>query len=99
MNPNDPVFPCPKDSDFLSPGLTKREYACIRLGVPETEDAELDALIRKFERKRIAAKAMQSLIPFCALNEKNGFNLHGKACAKASVDMADALLKSLEETK
>lgn len=34
--------------------LTKREYACIHLGIPESGDAELDALIRKAERSKIA---------------------------------------------
>lgn len=34
--------------------LTKREYACIHLGIPESGDQELDALIRKAERNKTA---------------------------------------------
>jgi len=73
--------------DVGDTGLTKREQACIQLGIPETGDAELDAIIMKAERKRIAAKAMQGL---------DLKKYHGKACmAEDAVGMADALLKEL----
>lgn len=50
------AFPIPFD-----PGLTKRELACILSGVPETGIEEVDAVIRKARRERIAARAMQGL--------------------------------------
>jgi hypothetical protein len=35
-------------------GLTKREYACIHCGVPETSDVILDAIIEEGNRIRLA---------------------------------------------
>ena len=43
-------------------GFTKRERACIDLRIPESGDAELDALIEKARRQDFAAKAMQGLL-------------------------------------
>ena len=72
-------------------GLTKREYACIHLGIPESGDAELDALIRKAERKKIAAMAMDGLIPG---NEEDA----GDRILYA-IDIAEALISELEPKK
>ncbi len=68
-------------------GLTKREQACITLGIPETGDPELDALILKSERKRIAAMAMQGLQ---LKRYKSKANM-----AEDAVGIADALLEEL----
>lgn len=73
------------NSELKFTGLTKREYACIHLGIPESGDAELDALIRKAERKKIAAMAMQGLIP-------------GNV-EEYAIDIAEALLSALEPKK
>ncbi len=43
-------------------GLTKRESACIQLGIPESGDPELDALIRKSNRQKAAVAAMEGML-------------------------------------
>lgn len=82
-----------KDSMLL--GLTKREQACITLGVPETGDEELDALIRKSERKRIAAILMAAWVSHHGESGEYKYN-SGQAAINSVLD-ADALLKELEK--
>lgn len=86
---------CGTAMDFLSDegkyiGFTKREQACITLGVPETGDPELDALILKSERKRIATICMAAWITH-----------HGAyssiAAAKSATEDVDALLEELSK--
>ena len=76
-------------------GITKREYACIHLGIPESGDAELDALIRKAERKKIAVMVLQGLI---ARNDEGVGDLLMDAPFYA-IDIACALLSELEPDK
>lgn len=75
-------------------GLTKREQACITLGVPETGDEELDSLIRKAERKRVAAMAMQGLLS--NLPPKDHTSIDG-VLVRTAVLYADDLLEELEK--
>lgn len=109
MNPNDPAFPVhiPKPPNWedaelnkryaemmqQSIGLTKREYACISLGIAETGNVEIDGLIRKAERKRIAAKAMEGLLSNSVLPKE----LDISEITKGSVKIADALICALEK--
>ena len=63
-NANQPAFPMfPDTPEGYLPiyGLTKREHACILLRIPDTGDAELDALIAKAQRRDVAAMAMVGL--------------------------------------
>lgn len=88
---------CGTAIDFLSEeekyiGLTKREQACITLGIPETGDPELDELILKSERKRIAAMAMQGI-----LQGKQTDNRSFAEIARLSVGHAKSLLKELDQ--
>lgn len=79
---------------YKANGLTKREYACIKLGIPESGDEEIDDLIKKSERKRIAGLAMQAMVTrddICS-----GFSLD---MAKQCIYIADELLKQLENDK
>ena len=76
-------------------GLTKREYACIHLGIPKSGDAELDALIRKAEMKKIAVMVLQGLI---ARNDEGVGDLLMDAPFYA-IDIACALLSELELDK
>jgi len=39
------------------PGFTKREYAAIHLCVPDSGNDELDAMIRRAQRERLAGQA------------------------------------------
>ena len=76
-------------------GLTKREQACLTMGVADTGDAELDAIITKGNKNKLAGLAMQGMIasPIGKLKDV----LNGNSLANAAVDQADALLKALEQ--
>lgn len=62
LNKDKQAFPLTDGTTFAYDGLTKQEYACIKLGIPESGDEDIDALIRKSNRMRIAEKAMQGLL-------------------------------------
>ena len=70
-------------------GLTKREQACLTMGVADTGDAELDAIITKGNKNKFAGVAMQSLL---AHYDPDGAD----ECASYAVEYANALLKALE---
>lgn len=54
---NQPAFPCESELHGKPhKGLTARQYACIHLCVPESGDPELDELIRKAQRRNVAAQ-------------------------------------------
>ena len=49
--------------DFaVGSGFSKRERTCIDLRIPESGDAELDALIEKARRQEMAGRAMEAMI-------------------------------------
>ena len=86
---NEPAFPNGDSSaDYTTNGMTLREYACIKLKVPESADEELNELIRKSLRNDLAAKAMQA--------QANG-RFSAEAIAKSSYVMANELLKEGEK--
>lgn len=104
-NSDMPSMPSGQEQDFnnvgFNPayyGLTKREQACISLGTPETGDEELDAIIKKSERKRIASKAMMAYLNG-QLSWTNGvdggYTPPPEEAAKEAVNYADALLAEL----
>lgn len=64
-----------EDEITVCQGLTKREYACIKLGIPETGDEVLDDLIRKAERKKFAGLAMQGLLANSAENDTTIYHI------------------------
>jgi hypothetical protein len=72
-------------------GLTKREYACIKLGIPKTGDPELDEIIKKAERKRIAGLAMQGIL------SNNRVNINEEENMSACIKIADEFLKQIEK--
>lgn len=49
-----PAFP----SQWNGCGMTLRQYAAIKLKVPDSGDPELDDMIRKSNRNELAARAM-----------------------------------------
>lgn len=57
----DPANPVKNDGEFYL-GLSAREYAAIKLRVPDSGTEWLDAMIRKSLRDELAAKAMQGLL-------------------------------------
>ena len=65
-----PAFPVPglsnlPNGDFIHPewGMTLRQYAAIKLRVPNSGTDWLDEMIRASLRDEFAAKAMAALIP------------------------------------
>lgn len=92
------AYPSEDDYNYFH-GLTKREYACIKLGIPETGDEELDDLIRKSERKRLAESAMQGLLAnpkWLNIIAKEGKE-YQKTIVSGCLGMSDELLKQLEK--
>ena len=93
--PHDIVFGKGYPLNYDPTGLTKREQACLIMGVADTGDAELDAIITKGNRQSLAGLAMQGMIasPIGKLKDVS----NGNSLANAAVDQADALLKALEQ--
>lgn len=77
-------------------GLSKREMFCLHMCVAETGDAELDEIIRKGNRQKMAIAAMHSFMaaPMGKFNHDNA----GDAMRDAIV-ISGALLAELERTK
>lgn len=81
-------------ADDYFEGLTKREMFCLHMGVAETGDAELDAIICKGNRQKIAMQICNGFISgdFDIASHKYRFT----ELAIESVATADALLAELE---
>jgi hypothetical protein len=69
--------------------MTLREYAAIKLKVPDSGTDWLDEMIAKSLRDEVAAKAMQGLV-----ENANWRGMPEDALAKAAYNMADAMLKA-----
>jgi hypothetical protein len=69
--------------------MTLRQYAAIKLKVPDSGTDWLDDMIRKSLRDDFAAKAMQSVIA-------RGDDTNRPGMAEWSYAMADAMLKARE---
>jgi hypothetical protein len=85
--------------EYASPkvyrGFTKREQACLTMGVADTDCAELDAIITKGNKQRLAGLAMQGMI--ASPIGKLGSVLDFDSLAYAADNQANALLKALEK--
>ena len=79
------------DPAFLrwEPGVTLRQYAAIKLRVPESGTDWLDDMIRKSNRDYFAAAALSSRGMY-------GANIRENAVAKECYIIADAMLKARE---
>lgn len=71
-----PAFPAQATQHFegaikIEPhhGMTLRQYAAIKLGVPDSEIDWLDDMIRKSNRDKLAMAAMQGAIASCSKGE------------------------------
>jgi len=73
----------------VSIGLTKREQACLTMGVADTGDAELDAIITKGNKNKFAGLVMPSLLLVSA-------DARDSELALNAIEYTDALLKALE---
>lgn len=81
----------PTELDSVTPKFTKREQACLSLGIPKSGNPELDALILESERKRIAVEAMGGVLASNTDEEMidEGVVIH------CSLSYTDELLKQL----
>ena len=69
-------------------GLTKREQACLTMGVADTGDAELDAIITKGNKNKFAGLAMQGLLAHYGSSDDQAYEVLARY-------YADELLKEL----
>jgi G:T-mismatch repair DNA endonuclease (very short patch repair protein) len=92
INDGGPAFPSlVSDPTFLrwEPGVTLRQYAAIKLRVPDSGTDWLDDMIRKSNRDYFAAKAINEVGWYENINQS----------AIMAYEIADAMLKAREESK
>ena len=89
-NADMPAMPTQNGSGDIYGGLTKSEDFCLHMGVAETGDAELDAIIRKGNRQKMATQMME------ACRSRNSEYGSWEDMAKDAIEMTDALLAELE---
>lgn len=82
--------------DLLNEGMTIREYAAIKLCVPESGADWLDEMIRKSQRDKFAGMALQGLIPIIGIPEDGHDDLWDGSTAERAYALADAMLKARE---
>lgn len=93
INDGGPAFPChpeiipQKERDFA--GMTLRQYAAIKLRVPNSGTDWLDEMIRESMRNELAAKAMQGSIAHSQSEEWSC-----SVIAEDAYMQADAMLKA-----
>ena len=86
-----PAFPVPDLGDHHH-GLTARQYAAIKLRVPDSGTEWLDDMIRKSLRDDFAAKAMQGMFSNATWDAQT----HAQQADDAYF-MADCMLESRDE--
>lgn len=101
------AFPSDSRESRTFAGLSKRELACIELRIPETDDAQLNDLIAKAQRRDLAKAAMQGIlthgVPLSDITEDGKFmqllpdGEPQRLCAESAMKFADALLVELEK--
>ena len=92
-NTGGPAFPTPRyeRGDMYSLGMTMRQYAAIKLKVPDSGTDWLDDMIRKSLLDDFAAKAMQGMLA-CPVQPQSGADMY----ARDAYVVADAMLKARE---
>ena len=90
-----PAFPRPQGGDV---GMTLRQYAAIKLRVPNSGTDWLDEMIRQSLRDELEAKAMPACYAeYCTHANIQGFDEGWKmGVALDAYAMADAMLKARE---
>ena len=88
INDGGPAFPTPAGTQH-NDGMTLRQYAAIKLCVPDSGLPWLDEMIVQSNRQRLAAAALQGLIA-------NGGCPTWDDDAKAAYAAAEAMLKASE---
>lgn len=95
INDGGPAFPTDSErqngaNSYHYEGMTLRQYAAIKLRVPESGDEWLDDMIRKSLRDELAAKAMQA-----SRSRSSNYASWGDIAVDA-YEIADAMLKERE---
>lgn len=88
-----PAFPETREQHAWNPGMTLRQYAAIKLRVPESGTQWLDDMIRKSLRDEMAGRAMTAMLSghFSHYGHEDYWDRDGIACEAYFV--ADAMLK------
>ena len=76
----------------IETGMTLRQYAAIKLRVPNSGTDWLDEMIREARRDELAARAMQSYFQTQSRTSEADF----KWTAEKAMAMADAMVKAME---
>ena len=77
-------------------GLTRHEQVCLTMGVADTGDPELDAIITKSNKQKLSGLAIQGLLAGNYCRSESHYRQNDDATTKA-VNLANALLKALEQ--
>jgi hypothetical protein len=92
-----PAFPTSdwdeNDRAYKMHGMTLRQYAAIKLRVPDSGNDWLDKMIWQSQRDEFAAKAMQGLITSRHTDYENGW-YDEESVASSAYKMADAMLEA-----
>ncbi|ATF86905.1 hypothetical protein [Burkholderia gladioli] len=75
-------------------GMTLRQYAAIKLRVPDSGIDWLDDMIRTSMQDEFAAKAMQQIIPLCVRDSRAEGFTYEEHVAENAFAFADAMLKA-----
>ena len=84
----------PELGTFRPMGFTKREQACLTMGVADSDCAELDAIIEKGSKQRLAGLAMQGMLSSLSVEFPRQLTL--AIIAKESIITAESLLQQLK---
>jgi hypothetical protein len=88
-----PQFVLSNRGAYVEGGMTLRQYAAIKLKVPDSGTYWLDDMIRKSLLDDFAAKAMQGI---CNGRSHVDLKNHAISISKVAYEIADAMLKARE---
>jgi hypothetical protein len=88
------AFPLATDGGHFSEGMTLRQYAAIKLKVPDSGTEWLDEMITKSLQNDFAAKALQGYMVGLKPAQDIGPDMHQARIADAMYSMADAMLRA-----
>ena len=94
ISPASPNSSDPEWAAAVGVGLTKREHFCLEMGVAETGDTELDEIINKGNRIKLAGLAMQGVL---ASDVDNVITV--SRAVLVAIEAADALLTELDKVQ
>lgn len=93
-NTGGPAFPPQHDPETHPSGMTLRQYAAIKLRVPDSGTDWLDEMIHTSLRNDLAAKALPGILYMVTQDVELGAASSPKGCSQEAYDLADAMLKA-----